>query len=447
MNSLENNIIKAIPVVQNKQDFLIGVFTIDQILKFTKYTNRLIVSFNEENQPIYNEEIQREVEQSRVKKIADFLIDDPEATFPTNIVLHIPIEVIESQELKGDIIEIQLNNKVFEEIIKEKGDVFISIIDGQHRIRGIEVAIERLEQHIISISQTNRNSLSHNNLSEKYDYYVNRLEDLKNIQLVVSFFIDKSLEYQAMIFSTINRTQKRVSQNLVYSLFGLTTQDSPQKTSLQCVLALNGHEASPFYKRVKFYGASYDRRTSPPLSQATMVRSIVNLISENLRESERDRFKKRKDLLKRTPGSEKFLPFRNLYATDQDSKISDLLYYYFSSVEDIFRDSSGNSFWFLDPSNSRHKNIFHTSVGFDSLLKIFVQILEENQNMIETANKDLFDSYMIRATHLNIGDVNRYSFNNRGKKILFLDLNLSIWPSNNYEDKRLIELNQLLDQN
>ena len=99
MNYLENNKIKAIPVFQNQQDFLIGVFSIGTILKFTKYTKRLIVGFDENNEPIYNPQIQREVENSRVQKIADFLIEDPNATFPTNIVLHIPSNIINAQKI------------------------------------------------------------------------------------------------------------------------------------------------------------------------------------------------------------------------------------------------------------------------------------------------------------------------------------------------------------
>ena len=83
-----------------------------------------------------------------------------------------------------------------------------------------------------------------------------------------------------MVFSTINRTQKKVSADLVSSLFGLNTGDTPQKTALQIVLSLNGHESSPFYKRIKLYGGSYSKQISPPLSQSAMVNSITKLICE-----------------------------------------------------------------------------------------------------------------------------------------------------------------------
>lgn len=140
-------------------------------------------------------------------------------------------------------------------------------------------------------------------LSKNPDYvgtdgisYKEKLNRLLNMDIVISCFMDKSLEYQAMIFSTINRTQKRVSQDLVYSLFGLTENDSPYKTALEVCLALNGHPKSPFYSRIKLYGNDYDGTFIPPLSQSTMIKRIVSFISISSKEAENDRFRKRKEL-------------------------------------------------------------------------------------------------------------------------------------------------------
>ncbi len=69
MNQTDSKIVGQI-VTQNNQEFILGVFTIDQILRFTKYTERLIVSYDEDERPIYNEQVQRKVETSRVEKIA-----------------------------------------------------------------------------------------------------------------------------------------------------------------------------------------------------------------------------------------------------------------------------------------------------------------------------------------------------------------------------------------
>ncbi len=443
---MKNNYIQALPVKQNKQDFLIGVYSINNIFKFTRYTQRLITGFDENDQPIYNKQIQRKIEKARANKIADFLINDPDATFPTNIVLHIPEEVIDeyNENEKNNFVDIKLDQKVFSEIEKKGGDVFISIIDGQHRIRGIEIAIERLKSDIEILITTLRGKSSPE-LEKKLNYFKERLQDLLNIELVVTFFINKTLEYQAMIFSTINRTQKRVSQSLVYSLFGLDTDDTPQKTALEIVLSLNGHPKSPFYKRIKLYGGSYGRNNNPPLSQATMVRSIVNLISESLRESENDRYKKRKDLLKRSEKSNRILPFRKYYATDRDGFISDILFFYFNEVRNVFEQDDKYLWDFKD--NNRPSNILHTTVGYYALLEILVDILNETSIKekldYEKAHSLFYENYLNKIQELDVSDQNRYSFNQRGKKYFYLDMSLKIWPPSNNDDKRLIELRKL----
>lgn len=446
MNNLIDNKIIGFPIIQNQQDFVIGKFSIEQIFSFTKYTTRILNSFDEEGKPIYNEEIQREIELPRVNKIADFLIEDPEATFPTNIVLHIPKEAIEEQVEHKNFVEIKIKQTVFDELQKAKGDVYITIIDGQHRIKGIEIALDRIKQEIEILGQTLRTAPNNVELQNKLKARTERLKDLKKIELVVSFFIDKTIEYQAMIFSTINRTQKRVSQSLVYDLFGLDTGDTPQKTAIQVIISLNGHKNSPFYNRIKFYGGDYSSENSPPLSQATMAKSIVNLISENLRESERDRHRSRKELQKRTAGSNRFLPFRKYYIDNKDNIISDILFYYFSAVRTVFSDNSTKtSYWDLKEGNYKPQNILQTTVGYDSLLKILTEILEK-ENLTVFENKEVFIKYLLKCKDLKVYDNIRYPFNNKGKKILYLEMSLLIFPPDisDLKDKRKQELSELV---
>lgn len=406
---MENNgiKIKGFPVTQNEQDFIIGKATINEILKFTRYTERVIIDYDEEGRPIYNEQVQRKVEPQRVNKIADFLINDPEATFPTNIVLNIPISVIYEQVFNKEAgtIEITLDNVVSQQIeLAQKGnkraDVFISIIDGQHRIRGIEVAIERLKEEINKTGDS---------VKEK------RLMDLMNIELVVSYFVDKSLEYQAMIFSTINRTQKRVSQDLVYSLFGLSANDTPYKTALEVVLALNGHPESPFYRRIKLYGGNYKKKnkngdiSSPPLSQSTMIKNIVSLICENKREAENDKYRKRKELLKRT--TTKSLPFRVFYAQDKDYLISDCLYYFYGSVQKIL-----GAYWDYS-GNTSPQNILQSTVGFEALLRILSDILTANK--VTDFSATTFDSYISNLADIQFENLEQFPITTKGRLIVY----------------------------
>lgn len=429
----------ATKVKQNNLEFLVSTFSIKHILRFTKYTRRLIVGYDETNLPIYNTEIQRKVESSRVEKIADFLINDPDAVFPTNVVISIPQAVIEKFEERNQTIEITLSNSVFTEIQRNNGHVYLTIIDGQHRISGIERAIERLEGDIRNIRRILESSKSQD-LAKKLDHKTTLLNNLLNIELIVSFFIDPTLEFQAMIFSTINRTQKTVPQSLVYSLFGLTANDSPQKSALQIVLSLNGYEKSPFFNRIKLYGGKYERNQSPPLTQATMVKSLIDKICVNIRESENDRFRNRKALLKDVSSD---LCFRIYYATNRDRFIGDILFAFFTAVRIAFKDDNQISLWDFS-GDTRPTNILQTTVGYMALLELLTEILrveasDERRDKIET-----YEQYLYKAKNLPYSDQQRYPFTSISKTILYLDMHLMIWRPSNDHDSRILQRDEAL---
>lgn len=267
-----------------------------------------------------------------------------------------------------------------------------------------------------------------------------------NIELVVSFFIDKTLEYQAMIFSTINRTQKRVSDSLVSSLFGLNTDDSPQKTALQIVLALNAHQNSPFFNRINLYGNSYEKNQSPPLSQAGMVKSIVDLISENIRESEKDRFKSRKELTERSISSNKYLPFRNYYASSKDENISNIFFHYFNAVRRVFKDSNSDPFWDFSPETMKPTNVLQTTIGYLVLLRILIELLKEIKEPDRYDSK-IYEQHLAKAKHIEFDNLKRYPFTSKSQSVLYYDLSLSIWPPHSQDDTRIHLLNEVLNKN
>jgi DGQHR domain-containing protein len=422
----KQNIIEAKKVTQNNQEFLIGIFRYEQVKDFTRYTKRLIIGFNEVDEedqifedqkqiiPEYNPEIQRKTNNSKVDGIAEFLINDSAAMFPTNIVIGIPQIVIDSktEDEHGNTVVI-LNPIVKEELRKIDGNVFLTIIDGQHRIKGIEKAIDILKDKISKLS-SNGNILNVKE-SERLTRILNRLYKL---ELIVTFFIDPTLEYQAMIFSTINKTQTKVPENLVFSLFGLTKDDTPQKTSLEVVLALNGIEKSPFFNRIKLVGGNYSRGDLIPLSQATMVKSILYRICKNQREAEIERTKKR-DELNRNPLN---LAFRPYYSNDNDKMIIRILYSFFSAVRDTFVDDEGIFYWNLDSTESL--NVLQTNVGYQALIKLLSDLLK----IIPEDKKDdkiTYCSYLEKAKDLNWKDngaEKRYPFTSKSINILYNDL-------------------------
>lgn len=417
--------IKGFPVYQNGQDFIIGTAKISDLLQYTMFTERLVVGFDDDERPIYSETIQRRVENARANQIADFLINDETATFPTNIVLGIPLCAIEKQHLEDNFVTLVIKDNVIQEIAKAKQgksnyDIYVTIIDGQHRVRGIELALERLRK--------TPNAVDNSGISyqEKYDR-------LLNMDIVISCFMDKSLEYQAMIFSTINRTQKRVSQDLVYSLFGLTENDSPYKTALEVSLALNGHPKSPFYRRIKLYGNDYDGSFVPPLSQSAMIKTIVSFISLSAKEAENDRFRKRKELLSYHGAACK--PFRKFYAEGKDSLISDCLYFYFDSVRKFFPN-----FWAYD-TKSKPTNVLQSTVGFDALMKLLRDILQRN-NAFEF-EKGCFDKYIESIADLQLEDTNAFPMTTKGKRILYNSMFIKIFRNDSSIKDKILEIDSL----
>lgn len=312
---------------------------------------------------------------------------------------------------EDNVYKITLSSKVQEELQKEKGDVFLTIIDGQHRIKGIEEAIQQLKQEISNLSVSESEIL----IKKK-----SQLKKLEQMELLVSFFIDPTLEYQAMIFATINRTQTKVSENLVYSLFGLTSKDTPHKSALNIALVLNSNPKSPFLNRIKLAGGQYLKGQSPPLSQATVVKSILKNICGSINNAEVERYKERKYFLDNPNSS---LPFRIYYGKNEDSKILRILFAFYTAVKETFKDSNGNSYWNME--DSKPKNILQTTVGYEALLLLLKDLLLT----LEESDKDnisLYSEKLLRACDINFLDQERYPFTSKSRTVFYEDLKMKI---------------------
>ena len=359
--SKEGNKITARRVVQGNQEFLLAVVSVAQLRLYTRYTERIVTNFDEQGMPVYNEEVQRKTDTAKVNMIAQYLLNDPQAMFPTNMVLAVPDEVIIDYEEDGDNITVTLDPKVSEQVqLGSSGDVYISVIDGQHRLRGLEIAADILRRDIentdLFLTDAQRESRK------------DKLTKFLNFQVAVSFFRGPVLEYQANIFSIINRTQTKVSEGLVYNLFGLSKTDSPQKTALEVSLALNGTPGSPFRNRIRLVGFKYTRDESPPLSQAAVVKSIVLCICPTIRKSEVERFMPRSAF---RDGINSELCFRKYYARNEDEVIPKIMFAYFKAVQITFLDEASKSLW----QSAVTDNILNTTVGYEAMLKVLKRIL------------------------------------------------------------------------
>lgn len=361
-------------VEQNSFEFLTAKVKFGELRKFITISYRTIVNFDDDGKPIYNLSIQRKPSISRINEIKNYIINDENFTFPTNIIIALPSEIIERIEkpANGNRNKLVINTKKIE--LNGENPLAASIIDGQHRFLGLDAADKELNEK-------------------------NEGDKITSFELPVAFIIDPALEVQAMIFSIINRTPVKVTQDLVYDLFGLSTSDSPQKTALEVALALNGTKfikpeiVNPFYKRLKL--VSQRREESMVLTQSTFIKEVVKLISGNLRRAEEDRTFKRSDL----SIAEMSPPiFRDFYAKNKDQYILFILHNYFVAVSNIFKDKENNSFWTVDYPTA---NIINRTVGFIALLKfliyIFPQFKEKGIYKIE-----LFEEELIKVKDVKI---------------------------------------------
>jgi DGQHR domain-containing protein len=225
--------------------------------------------------------IERPLSERRVEELRAY-VDTVDATFPTGVIVAISSEDAEYERGR----------------LKIRNDEGVArIIDGQHRIAGLEGFRGEVFQ----------------------------------VNLVV--FIDMDIEDQAMVFATINLAQTKVSKSLVYDLYEYTKSRSPTKTCHNIARLLNRKEGSPFHSRIKILGRATKRHQ--PLTQAAFVEALIRPIS-----GDRQRARKDRDLLKRgrplgrVPETEPIRVFRNMFIDEMDAEIARVVWNYFDAVRD-----------------------------------------------------------------------------------------------------------------
>lgn len=257
------------------------------------------------------EGVQRKESTDRVNKISKYC-EDPDATFPTPIIISIYSDVdVEDRDHK-----FVFNIKEEERI----GDV----IDGQHRLMGI----------------------AKSGYSSRF-------------KLPVALMFNMNVEEKAYVFSTINSTQTKVSMSLIYDLFDLTTKRSPQKTAHEIARSLNKIDYSPFYNRLKMLGKKEPDQYYATLSQGTFVKQLLTLISKDPDEDS--------SRIKRGMALSRYrLPFRQYFIDEKDDVILKILMNCFTALKETFDEE-----W-KDPT----KNVLWKTTGYGAVIKAFPYLYE-----------------------------------------------------------------------
>lgn len=287
-----------IEITQSVGTFYVGKIKSSSLINISKTIRR-----NESNG------IQRELAQKRVKEIAKYC-EDPDAAFPTPIILHIKGEDIVSLEPIagfGDLYELAIDDQ----------QQFAEILDGQHRVEGIK--------------------------------YANGFE----FELMVVVMFDLTEEEKAYIFSTINSNQTKVDKSLIYDLFELSKKRSPHKTCHEIARIMNSDKNSPFYGKLKMLGKKSDKTAI--LSQGTFVNYLCRLMSN----------KPQQDMIDLKNGieikdDERYV-LRKYFKDKRDDIILKLLNNYFGAVSSVFSEEWENS----------KEYILSKTTGYGALLKAF----------------------------------------------------------------------------
>lgn len=220
-------------------------------------------------------DFERKLDKSRITQIRDFLNDNEHALFPNTIIvtcelindsISIPpgtriedIEDLADERFAGLSFLEESEEPVNETILyvpRKKGSILV--IDGQHRLRGLEEAQE---------------------------------EVIDNYELLVTFVLGFSRSVIAELFYTINYTQKAVSKSLLYHLMGEFGRELDEITFMhETVRILNEVSPSPFYKRIKMLGTvepgvSREEREKMTISQAFLIDYLVGTISAEAKRS------------------------------------------------------------------------------------------------------------------------------------------------------------------
>lgn len=268
--------------------------------------------------------IQRELNLGRMKEICSY-IKEKDATFPTSIIVAANSEIKENlKEESEGIFSLNIENV----------DYIGEIIDGQHRVQAFRGM---------------------------------KKSEIDKFELPVVLMFDLEEEGKAYVFSTINSKQVKINPSLIYDLFSLSSNRSPQKTCHEIARLANKDIYSPFFERLKMLGKK--EIGTETLSQGTFVKQLLPLISRNPDDDLR-KSKKNEELLK-----DKRLPFRDLFIDGKDEVIYKVLMNMFKAVRDTFLDEWDNGMW-------------TKTIGYGALLKALKEIY-----FIGVDNKDLSEEF------------------------------------------------------
>lgn len=323
--------IQAFKVRQQIGEFFVAKMTAEQLVAIS-YSDVRALQKERDFETYLG--IQRPLNEKRAREIQEY-VKNYDATFPTSVILSIENSLVRWDSVSGLLI---LDTSETKSSAK--------ILDGQHRVAGFMDLKTFQPIHDLCFFEK---------AGEKYPF-----------ELMVTIFVGLDLPEQANIFATVNLKQTKVSKSLVYDLENYSKTRSPQKTAHEIVMALDQHERSPFYGRIKRLGKKEGEIET--LTQGSLVEEIIALISNTpmvdrdiLLRQESGMFSTlRKTELEIIPLS-KGIVFREFFIKNNDGDILKTILSFFLAVEGK---------WPVAWGANNLKSILNKAVGIKTLFRV-----------------------------------------------------------------------------
>lgn len=284
--------------ISNKEMF-IGKLTVEQIVSVIRYTDRKSIALDplddKSNPNAFDQQYYQRVRDSdRAYEIKLFIIKQlhhlysfaknqvsPLALFPSAIILGCTTdESIKNINEFQKLIEINKDESALTEIVLvDQGKIYIAkgentlVVDGQHRIAGMENLLEEAIEGEILLKKSDKET--YQSLVPPVNFI---LKALKEFEFLVTFLIDFDRYEQAELFANVNFNQKPVNKSFYYDIFGTAQRGKSLVKLLHDLTAhLNYSSASPLSGKIKMLGSG-----TGFFSQAFFVEALIPLFKKGL---------------------------------------------------------------------------------------------------------------------------------------------------------------------
>lgn len=395
MKNIEKISVSKLNQLVNKNIF-IGKMNINQLREIIKYSSRdpnPNDPFEDgfENTKKDYEHYQRVKNSDRAYQIKLFFLKhiwnkynfkekriSPLGTFPSSII----ISLHSNQDIESfDDYKLYLESEDTPEFvyINEEKEIFIPkseqalIVDGQHRIAGLDLLLEEVEKQNIKINKSNLN-----------DYYLDQktkppyneiLREVNSFEFIVTFLVDFDPYEQAEIFATVNFNQTKVNKSFYYDIFGSSINLTVEKLLHDITSHLNYKEDSPLYEKIKMLGSGVGY-----LSQSFIVDAMLPHFKNGTFYFIYDDFKNKGSIYKDSP---RFLKI-----------------YFDVVLNKIFPE-------YMPKKDEKYKDVLLKTTGMGAIIKLLPNVFLEIKKRNKLISSDLvlsLDSSKLEAELLSIFD-------------------------------------------